>query len=375
MDGIDVAVADLALEGGEVTLAPIAHDTFAYPADLRADILAVLPPATTTIGAVCRLDTRVGRAFAAAARHALDHLCPAGRADLVASHGQTVFHWVEEGAVQGTLQLGQPAWIVEETGLPVVSDPRSRDIAAGGQGAPLASTLDTLWLAGRDAPVAALNLGGIANLTVVAPDGTAVAFDTGPGNALLDAAAARLGEAMDRDGRRALRGRVHAELLARLRAEPYYARPFPKTTSRELFHAGHLAAALRGLEVAEDDVFATLAELTASTVADACRGHGVTEVVASGGGVRNPALVAALRRTLAPVPLRAAEDHGIPSDAKEAYLFALLGFLTWRGAAATVPSCTGARVPTPVGRVSPASATLPFPRSLRVVSSTGGAGR
>ncbi|RCV50264.1 anhydro-N-acetylmuramic acid kinase [Marinitenerispora sediminis] len=369
VDGIDVAVADLRLDGDTIHLTPLGHREAGYPTDLRADVLAALPPAQVTMAEVCRLDTRIGQAFADAARLAQAELCPGGRADLVVSHGQTVYHWVEDGAVRGTLQLGQPAWIAETTGLPVVSDPRARDVAAGGQGAPLASTLDVLWLAGRDAPAAALNLGGIANLTVVAPGRDPVAFDVGPANALLDAAVARAtgGRAhLDRDGAGARRGRVHGDLLARLRADPYYARPAPKTTGKELFHAGYLEAALAGRAVSHDDLLATLVALTASTVADACRAYGVTEVVASGGGMRNPALVDALRTALAPARLRTARDLGIDPDAKEAYLFALLGFLTWHGVPATIPSCTGASRATLVGRVSPATGTALPPARLRI---------
>jgi anhydro-N-acetylmuramic acid kinase len=369
VDGIDVAVADLRLEEGDVLLTPLAHREVPYPAELRDAVLAALPPAPTTLAEVCRLDTLIGRAFADAARSAVTDLCPLATADLVVSHGQTVFHWIEDGRAQGTLQLGQPAWIAEATGLPVVSDVRARDIAAGGQGAPLASTFDALWLAGRPEPAAALNIGGIANLTVVAPGRDPVAFDTGPGNALLDAAAARLaGDRMDRGGERALRGRVHPGLLARLRADPYYARPAPKSTGKELFHAAYLDAALDGLDVAEDDLFATLVELTAGTVADACRAHGVTEVVASGGGLRNPALVAALRAALAPAELRDSTDLGVDPDAKEAYLFALLGFLTYSGVPATVPSCTGAERATLAGRITPAEGGVPHPRRLRLTA-------
>ncbi|GAA3731578.1 anhydro-N-acetylmuramic acid kinase [Spinactinospora alkalitolerans] len=367
VDGIDVAVADIRSAGREVLLTPIGHGAAALPGSLRDDVLAALPPASTTMGDVCRLDTGIGRAFADAARYALDELCPGGAADLVASHGQTVFHWVRDGAAHGTLQLGQPAWIAEATGLPVVSDLRARDIAAGGQGAPLASTLDVLWLSGREGTTAALNLGGIANLTVVSPGRAPFAFDTGPANALLDLAAARVGEPMDRDGARARRGRVRPDLLARLRSDPYYARPAPKSTGRELFHADHLDAALAGLDVAEDDLFATLVALTAGTVADACRAHGVTEVIGSGGGMRNPAMTEALRAGLAPARLLSAADHGIDPDAKEAYLFALLGFLTWHGLPSAIPSCTGARTATVAGRITPAARPAAPPDRLRLV--------
>lgn len=314
---------------------------------------------------MCELDTRIGQAFAALAVRADRELCD-GRAELIGSHGQTVYHWVGEGRAYGTLQLGQPAWIAEATGRPVVSDLRTRDIAAGGQGAPLVSVVDTLWLRGRPGVCVALNLGGIANLTVV-PDGGGepLAYDTGPGNALIDAAVRHLTDGRldrDEDGAMAARGTVHGPLLDRLLAEPYYARPAPKTTGKELFHLPYLRAALAGLgPLPADDVVATVTELTAVTVAGAVRSAGAGEVVASGGGTRNPALLAALRRALGAVPLRTSDELGLPSAAKEAYAFAVLGFLSAHGLAGTVPACTGARHPSVLGSITPGRGGLRLP--------------
>ncbi|MBO0873251.1 MAG: anhydro-N-acetylmuramic acid kinase, partial [Pseudonocardia sp.] len=261
-------------------------------------------------------------------------------------------------------QLGQPAWIAEATGVPVLSDVRARDIAAGGHGAPLASVFDVLLVGGRaghGGARAALNIGGIANVTVLRDGEPPVAFDTGPGNALIDAAVRRAtgGAAhYDADGARARRGSVDQALLAELLAEPYYAAPPPKSTGKELFHPGYLPAPQR---LGVDDLVATLTELTARTIADACARYRVTEVIASGGGVRNPALMAALRRNLAPAELTTIDALGMPPEAKEAYLFALLGFLSWHGVPATVPSCTGARHPSIVGRLSPGAGPLRLP--------------
>ncbi|MEQ3553711.1 anhydro-N-acetylmuramic acid kinase [Pseudonocardia nematodicida] len=378
VDAIDVAAAELTLDGETVVLDPLGRREVPFSADLRADVLGALPPAAVTLEQVARIDTGLGREFAAAAAAGIDELA-GGRADLVASHGQTLFHWVEGGRARGTLQLGQPAWIAEATGLPVVSDLRARDVAAGGHGAPLASVLDTLLLgeraAGVGGPVAALNLGGIANVTVVGA-GDPVAFDTGPANALLDAAVrAATGDAQDTGGLRAARGTVDAQALARLHAEPYYALRPPKSTGKELFDPGYLHRVLAGHDVLHrlDDLLATLAELTAGTVADALRPYRVREVLVSGGGARNPAVVAALERRLAPAPLRPISDAGLPGDGKEALLFALIGFLTWHGVPATVPSCTGARVATLAGRISPGAGPLrlpepaPPPSRLRIV--------
>jgi len=358
MDGVDVAVADLSCDGGAVELIAVGHTELPYPSELRSALLDVLPPNATTAEQICRLDTAVGQAFAAAAGHALATFAD-GRADLVASLGQTVYHWVDGDRALGTLQLGQPAWIAEATGLPVVSDLRARDVAAGGHGAPLAGVLDRLWLADSPEVTAALNIGGIANITVVAPGRPALAFDTGPGNALLDAAARMISAGVwhhDVDGDLAAQGTVDVALLEVLVADPYYAYPPPKSTGKERFHREHITAALAKVgHVAGDDLLATLVELTATTVADACLAHGVTRVVASGGGVRNPTLMAALRRRLAPATLVTSDELGLPSSAKEAYLTALLGFLTWSG----VPTGTGtARL---LGSITPGAAPLRLP--------------
>jgi anhydro-N-acetylmuramic acid kinase len=368
MDGIDVAVADLRAgrDEDEIVLTPVGDCAVAYPDPLRSELLATLPPAATTAEAVTRLDVGVGEAFAEAARHGIDRFGPA---DLVASLGQTVFHWVEDGRAKGSLQLGNPAWIAERIGLPVVADLRVRDIAAGGHGAPLASTLDRLWLrdlaeaAGR--PAIALNIGGIANVTVVEPDGEVIAYDTGPGNALLDLAAFQTtGARSDLDGALAARGRVHEALLARMLAEPYYRVEPPKSTGKELFDAGYLRAATDGLTIEPADLLATLTELTARTIAQACERHAAHIVVASGGGVENPALMRALAAHLPGVRLATSDEFGLPRGAKEAYLAALLGWLTWHGVPANVPSATGASGPRLLGGITPGAAplTLPAPR-------------
>ncbi|WP_371643661.1 anhydro-N-acetylmuramic acid kinase [Streptomyces mirabilis] len=359
-DAIDAAAAELTLEGEDLTLRPLGMVSEAYDGALRDALAAALPPAATTLAEVCRLDTLIGQTFAAAAVRADRELCGGG-AELVASHGQTVYHWVEDGRAHGTLQLGQPAWIAEATGLPVVADFRPRDIAAGGQGAPLVSLVDLLWLRGRAGTPVALNLGGIANLT--APDGTA--FDSGPGCALVDVAVRGLTGGRlnyDMDGALAARGTVHEPLLDRLLAEPYYALPAPKTTGKELFHLGHLRDALTGFgTLTAEDVIATLTRLTARTVADAVRSVGATEVIASGGGTRNPALMAMLDAELPGVPVRTSDALGLPAAAKEAYAFAVLGFLTLHGLTGTDPVSTGARHPSVLGSITPGRGGLRLP--------------
>ncbi|WP_220729609.1 anhydro-N-acetylmuramic acid kinase [Streptomyces radicis] len=377
-DAVDAAVAELAIDGDAVVLRPRGLHTEPYPAPLRDALAACLPPAATTLEAVCRLDTELGRFFGAVAARANAALAE-GRADLVVSHGQTVYHWVTGARARGTLQLGAAAWIAEATGLPVVSDLRTRDIARGGHGAPLAALLDALLVLGPhpDAdphPEAdperpargALNLGGIANITARGARGDVLAYDLGPANALIDAAvtAATGGaERMDAGGARAARGRVDRALLADLLAEPYYRLPPPKSTGKELFHAAYLRERVegRGHAPTADDLVATLTELTAELVAGACRAHGLSELVVSGGGVSNPALMARIRARAAPTRVTGAEEYGLPAQAKEAYLFALLGFLTVNGLAGNVPSATGASGPAVLGSLTPGAGPLRLP--------------
>ncbi|MEU9923263.1 anhydro-N-acetylmuramic acid kinase [Streptomyces griseoluteus] len=360
-DGIDAAAAELHLAGDTLRLKPLGMVSGPYDPGLRELLAGALPPAAVPLADVCRLDTRIGQAFAAAAARADSELC-GGAAELIASHGQTVYHWVDGDRVRGTLQLGQPAWIAEATGLPVVADFRPRDVAAGGQGAPLVSLVDLLWLRGRPGTPVALNIGGIANLT--APDGTA--FDTGSGCALVDAAAREASGgrlAYDADGALAARGRVHEPLLTRLLADPYYARPAPKTTGKERFHPGYLRAWASGspADLSAEDILATLTELTARTIADAVRSMSATEVIVSGGGTRNPTLMRALAAALPGTPVRVSDDLGLPSAAKEAYAFAVLGFLTLHGLAGTDPTSTGARHPSVLGSLTPGRDGLSLP--------------
>ncbi|MEV0950229.1 anhydro-N-acetylmuramic acid kinase [Promicromonospora sp. NPDC050249] len=373
-DAVDAAACELRLAGDTLVVTPLGHLSVPYPPALRAELVAALPPARTTLETVCRLDTGIGQAFADVAARAVADLC-AGRADLVVSHGQTVFHWThDDGGVLGTLQIGEAAWIAEATGLPVVSGLRTRDVAAGGQGAPLVGLFDALWLAGRPGSPVALNLGGIANVTVVSPTPPPVepvethTFDTGPACALLDAATRHVTNgrlSFDVDGALAARGQVLPDLLARLLDEPYYARPAPKSTGKELFHLDYLLARLGPTPPTPEDLLATLVTLTARTVADAVR-HTATEVVASGGGTRNPVLMAALRAELPGVAVRTSDELGVPSQAKEALAFAVLGWHTWHGLPGVLPGATGARQPSVLGSVTP-GADGRFPPGRAVV--------
>ncbi|WP_092600547.1 anhydro-N-acetylmuramic acid kinase [Actinopolyspora xinjiangensis] len=365
MDGVDVAAAEFRLRGHEIEMLPLGYRSLPYPEALHRELVSLTRSEKSDASVWCHLEAETSRIFAEAALRGVEELA-AGRADLVGSLGQTVCHTTVRGRTTGTLQLGGPSRVAEATGLPVLSDPRGRDVAAGGQGAPLAPVLDLLWLGGATPPpddalsrgaVLALNLGGIANITVV-DEREPVAYDTGPGNALIDAAAELVGaeSGRDTDGALAARGQVRPDLLAALLADDYFRTPPPKSTDKERFGARYLRDALTGLPpVPEHDLLATVTEFTVRTVAEACAAHAAGLVVASGGGVANPVLFGGLRRELGRHGARLCTSgrYGIPPEAKEAYLAALLGFLGPHGIAGNVASCTGAAGPRVLGSITP----------------------
>ena len=294
-----------------------------------------------------------------------------GAVDLIGSHGQTVWHEPPAHDRRGaTLQLGCPATIAERTGIPVVSDFRARDMAAGGQGAPLVPWLDRLLFAAPDRVRVLLNIGGMANLTRVPKRGTGepvLGFDTGPGNALIDAAAAlaTAGEqSFDRDALLASSGAIDEELLAELCAHPFLAADPPKSTGREVFGRPFVEELVqrypRQSRADWCDLVATLTVFTARTIDDAIdrwvAPHGADEVVVTGGGARNPLLLRLLREALAPLPVLEGGAVGIDSDAKEAIAFAALAWAHVRGMPGNVPEATGAEGPRVLGSYTPGSA-------------------
>jgi anhydro-N-acetylmuramic acid kinase len=363
-DAVEALLVELALDEEVLSCALIEHLSVPYPPTTRDAISAMLPPSATTIEQVCQLDVAIGQFFGRTAKELVDRHGPV---DAICSHGQTVYHWVEGGEARGTLQLGEPAWIAELTGAAVISDVRNRDIACGGHGAPLASLLDVLLLGSRP-PVArgSLNLGGIANVTVVGPDHDPVAFDIGPANALLDAAVLWLsdgGASYDLNGAWAARGRADEGLVDRLLDDPYFSLPAPKSTGKEYFNLGYLTRRLDGeLEggtAAAEDLLASVTVATAEMVAMALRPFGLGELLVAGGGTRNSTLMGELRARLPGVPMRPTDELGVPEAAKEALVFAIIGFLTLCGLPGTVPSCTGARRASVLGSITPGAGPWP----------------
>jgi anhydro-N-acetylmuramic acid kinase len=315
------------------------------------------------IDEVCEVNVLLGEAFADAAGLAIRQT--GVKADLIASHGQTVWHQVAPGHTRSTLQLAEPSVIAERLGVTTVADFRPRDVAAGGQGAPLASWGDALLFGDGQLSRAVQNIGGIGNVTWVPPGGqweAMLAFDTGPGNALIDHAVWRLSSGMQRydmDGSMAAAGRVDDEQLAELLDHPYFPAQPPKSTGRELFGAQLVDPFIdrclaRGMKPA--DIVATLTAFTAHSIADQYRRFlpgRPDEVVIGGGGSRNPVLMQLLSELLDPAQIRLHEEFGLPSLGREAVYFALMGHEALHGRPNTVPSCTGATHSVVMGKVVP----------------------
>jgi len=352
-DGIDVALAGF-------DPAPKLHAgiTVAYPRDVRRRIVDLAQgDGRIALDELGSLDVEIGRAFAAAAGQLLSQTgVPASRIRALGSHGQTVRHR-PASAIPYTLQLGDPNVIAETTGIVTVADFRRRDMAAGGQGAPFAPAFHAAVLGRGTGGRAVVNLGGIANVTVLPQHSqeAVIGFDTRPANCLLDAwAELQLGKSADIGGIFAASGMVRPALLDRMLEEPYFRLPPPKSTGREVFHPAWLQRQLDGFTFAAADVQATLLELSARTVADAIRRHapGVDEALVCGGGVHNPVLMAALARALAPTPVSSIAARGIDPDFVEAMLFAWLARerLNERPVA-DLPAVTGAQGPRVLGGI------------------------
>ncbi|MEJ7751930.1 MAG: anhydro-N-acetylmuramic acid kinase [Candidatus Limnocylindrales bacterium] len=373
LDAIDAALVEITTHASTLELSLVSWTEAPWPAELRDRLRGWSdPPATITPGDLAVASMEVGEAFATVA---LGLVHEAGLAidevDLVVSHGQTIHHRIDEtGRAVATLQIGEPAVLAERTGRTVVADLRSRDIAAGGQGAPLVGYLDALLVGEAERTVAALNIGGIANLTII-PAGRAfdsIAFDTGPGNAIIDASARQLlGEPLDRDGAGAAAGEPSEALLDVLLKQPYFQRPPPKSTGRELFgdeYTEQLIRQGRALGLSDDDLLATATELTARSVSSALArwaSDWPETLYVAGGGTRNAALMAALRRSLeretpagaVPVALKSIDEVGVAGAAKEAVCFAVLGHEALHGRPNSLPGCTGARHPSVLGAIWP----------------------
>ncbi len=348
LDGIDVAICDVRAQADAVRVHCERFETVPFAEILRTRIIAAYPPAPVGALELSALHAAIGEAFGDAVRT----IAGETRLDAVASHGVTLAH---DGGAHHTLQLGDAFRIRERAGATVLYDFRSADTAAGGTGAPLVPFVDGLLFADR-APCVALNLGGIANLTVL-PEG--IAFDSGPANLPIDTYVTLRSngtQRYDRNGELARSGTADAPLLALMLDDAYFAQPPPKSTGREEYGAPFIARWQRDLDALTfADAVATLTALTVRTVSDAIRSEALHAelVIVSGGGARNPALLDGLRSTLTGVRITVSDEFGVNADAKEAIAFAVLGYTTLCGRAAGLPRVTGARGARVLGAIAP----------------------
>ncbi|KKM73974.1 hypothetical protein LCGC14_1405050 [marine sediment metagenome] len=370
-DAVDAAAVSITGAGPDLFDLPnikirlIHHLSVRYPRSLASDLLSL---DSLTSGDICRINVEVGEAFARAAIKCAEGAGIAlKRFQAVASHGQTLWHIPPQGGPKrrrngSTMQVGEPAVIARRTGLPVVSGFRAADMALGGQGAPLVAYADYILFKSK-APIAVHNLGGISNVTLVTPRLEGVrAFDTGPGNSLMDAAMRRyFGKPFDRGGAKARRGRPDKELLRRLLAHPYFRMKPPKSTGLETFGPAMLDEVLPSSSRKRgEDVLATLAQFTAHSVAHAYRrfvlpGSAITEAVFSGGGTRNTFLMELLGEHIKPVKLSLSDSYGVPAQAKEALAFAVLGAARLDDVRTSLPGVTGASGSVMLGSITHAS--------------------
>jgi anhydro-N-acetylmuramic acid kinase len=351
LDGVDGVLADF----GDGQLSVLAHESAPFDASLRAELLALnssgedeLHRAALAANALMRVYAEVAKRLAGRAN---------GNVTAIGAHGQTVRHRPKEFDGNGyTIQLCNGALLAELTGISVVCDFRSRDVAAGGQGAPLAPFFHRAMFAKRAESIGVLNIGGISNLSVLKSDGSMLGFDCGPGNALMDAWAARhIGQAYDEDGKWAASGQVDANLLAAMLADSYFGWQPPKSTGRDRFHSawlqGHLATASK---LAAEDVQATLAELTARVIANDAKRYDLARVIVCGGGALNGHLMRRLQSLLPGLQVQSSADAGLPPLQVEATAFAWLARKCVLREPMELQSTTGAKGARVLGAVYPA---------------------
>ena len=354
MDGIDAVLLDVADDRLQVS-GSLHHE---YPTQLAARLRgAVADPDSIGLDDYGRLDVEVGELFAATASALLAEVgLTRSAVRAIGSHGQTILHRPRANP-PCTLQIGDPNVIAERTGIDVVADFRRRDLAAGGEAAPLVPAFHAAAFGRKNETRVIVNLGGIGNISVLGATGSVTGFDTGPGNCLLDAWAMRhLGTPCDIDGAFAATGHVHAGLLGRLLAEPFFSRVPPKSTGRELFNEAFIDDALEGISAGPADVQATLVELSAITVCDAIRlnsGSTPTRVLACGGGVHNRQLMKRLAAELGDVTLSTTAEDGIDPMQVEGAAFAWLAHQHLERLPGNLPSVTGARGPRVLGALFP----------------------
>lgn len=374
VDGVDAALIELSREGGAPRVKLLAFENIPYPQGVRECVFELFRPETSTVDRIGYMNFLLGELYA---RAALSVIAKAGLTsadvDLIGSHGQTIWHEPEARETDGmpiryTVQIGEGAVIAARTGIPTVSDFRVADMAVGGQGAPLVPFSEYLLYRREDESILLQNIGGIGNMTVLPAGATpeqVFAFDTGPGNMIIDAVAAAISGGRlkcDVNGGIAARGKVDEELLARLQKDEYYARRPPKTTGRERFGTQYAQRILDDRArhpISDEDLLATVTYLTAWSIFDACERFALpvckpAELIVGGGGSYNKTLLKDLSGLFGTrgIAVRTQEDLGFNSDAKEAVAFALMADCFVRGEANVLPSVTGASAASVMGKLS-----------------------
>jgi len=372
-DGIDACLVKITGNGLSTEIDIIGYETYPYKNEIRALISEASRKETGTVDKICRLNFILGKLFADAVRQIAGKLSiPLSEIDIVGSHGQTIYHISSlkeknDMEARSTLQIGEPSVIAQETGVTTVADFRTRDIAAGGEGAPLVPYADFI-LFGRDVIGRAIqNIGGISNVTFLPADcdiNEIIAFDNGPGNMIIDRFAEIITDGRltyDKNGELASKGTLDQDLLERLCTHPYLSKSPPKSTGREDFgfqFSDNLYKELRQDNIDILDVIATITAFTAKSISDSYRKfilpyYKIDEIIISGGGVRNPVLFQFLKDYLVNISISKVDDFGIPSDAKEALAFAILANETISGNPGNVPSATGAKESVVLGKIIP----------------------
>ena len=380
-DGIDAALVEVAGNGMDTCVQLLGFHFAPFSSELREQVFELFVPKTGSVDKICQLNFLLGELFADAALAVIKNagLSPSD-IHLIASHGQTIYHLppsyfsakkcvrTEQAvslSIPSTLQIGEPAVIANKTGIPTIADFRVADVAVGGEGAPLVPYADFLLFRDERKTRALHNLGGISNVTIIpanADRDDVLAFDTGPGNMLIDTAIALLTQGQckyDSNGRFAAAGQIHERLLDELMGHPFILAAPPKTTGRETFGAKYTLEVIqmaKSQNIADVDILATLTEFTAKSIYDnyarfVLARYDVAEIILSGGGVHNTTLMKQLQKYFEPIPLVTSDDYGIPGDAKEAIAFAILANETLAHHAGNIPQATGARRPVILGKI------------------------
>lgn len=368
LDGIDVAIVDITGSGFKAKINVLTSHSVPYPKKIREALFAVSNTSAQT-GDISRLNFLLGELYAEALEETAERAqIPLESVKLIGCHGQTIFHEGQSTQYLGkkvtsTFQIGESSVITERTGIDVISNFRERDVAAGGKGAPLVPYLDYMLIRHRGRGRIAINIGGIANLTAIPPNTNTdrvIAFDTGPGNIVIDQLVSRItqgAQTYDRDGTIAATGNIDPKLLAKLLRDKYFRQKPPKTAGREQYGTEYVSKLL-DTELSSEDLIATATALTAESIALSIRNFVMTEmrvdeIFVSGGGTHNATLMRMLRKAMDPIPVMETTEVGLDVDAKEAIAFAVLAYETAHSRPSNIPMATGAKRPVVLGKITP----------------------